>query len=171
MSNTSESSEDSTETQSYYTDDEDELTSFRELRALRAQTPSPAIPTPPSTYCFSQDDESKTTVCLAEQHLGTDIYYRYSEDERNVARRAVDLMWAVSHGTIKPTKQQLDCVISLQCQSKDVIYIAATGSGKTLCIALMMLLNPNSLVITASPYIEIQRGQVCSNKNILLYQT
>ncbi|KAF9511071.1 hypothetical protein BS47DRAFT_1364138 [Hydnum rufescens UP504] len=45
----------------------------------------------------------------------------------------------------------------------DLIFIAATGSGKTLIIAMWMLLHPDKCIVTISPLKELQRGQASGN--------
>ncbi|KAG1854526.1 hypothetical protein F4604DRAFT_1533388, partial [Suillus subluteus] len=56
----------------------------------------------------------------------------------------------VSKGTKHPKLFQLKTLVSLLA-GRNVILRAATGSGKTLCMILPLLLSSNKIAITATP--------------------
>jgi replicative superfamily II helicase len=72
--------------------------------------------------------------------------------------QAAGHVYMVTNGKIVPTIDQLHCLAALEDQ--DILYIAATGSGKTLVIAMYLLVHPNTLSVTVCPLKELQRGQV-----------
>ncbi|KAF9503220.1 hypothetical protein BS47DRAFT_1310113, partial [Hydnum rufescens UP504] len=49
---------------------------------------------------------------------------------------------------------------------KNVIHEAATGSGKTITMGILMLLHPDTIFITVSPLNELQWGQVLDLEEI-----
>ena len=82
----------------------------------------------------------------------------FQKEDLGIICAAVKSVYDASNKMIIPRHDQLDCL--LQLQRNDVIYIAATGSGKTLIIAMMLLLFPRICSVTVSPLKELQRGQV-----------
>ncbi len=69
--------------------------------------------------------------------------------------------WAVTGSTMVPREMQFHTVLS-DFQGKDCLIAAGTGSGKTLPIALCILLdNPvtNSVTLTISPLKRLQVTQ------------
>lgn len=72
--------------------------------------------------------------------------------------RAAERVYEETDGRITPTANQLQCLVALE--NEDVLYIAATGSGKTLIIAMYLLVHPEAVAVTICPLKELQRGQV-----------
>lgn len=82
-------------------------------------------------------------------------------EEYDYAQKAIDVIYTATCGRMTPRIGQILCCVALR--KKDVVYIAATGSGKTMIIAMMLLLHPESVAVTVSPLTELQKGQVCKS--------
>ena len=59
-----------------------------------------------------------------------------------------------------PRQFQLESMLATMSQH-DSIIIAGTGSGKTICMILPLLLDPESISIVISPLKRLQINQVC----------
>lgn len=113
-------------------------------------------PTPsPATYQFVQ---SLLAFELSTFHI----------EDHGLICRAVEVVYRASGHKIVPRYEQLDCLVRLQHQ--DVIYVAATGSGKTLIIAMLLLLNPKLFALIMSPLKELQHGQARKHSKLDLHQ-
>lgn len=72
-----------------------------------------------------------------------------------------------------PRPDQLEGVVQLVCRGLAVIHIAATASGKTLIIAMVMLLFPELKVVIVSPLaltsegLQVQLGGILGSARIL----
>ena len=89
-------------------------------------------------------------------------------DDTITVKRVCLLAWAVTSGTQVPRELQLRAFLAIH-HGRDSLFIAGTGSGKTLPIALTVLLNDpakNHLSIVISPLKRLQISQV----SILLLQ-
>ena len=93
---------------------------------------------------------TSSAICRPAR-LGKDLLK--DKDFTPVAPNYMDLVYSATEhvytetkGRIVPTTNQLLYLVALQ--KKDVLYIAATGSGKTLIIAMFLLVNPNAVAIT-----------------------
>ena len=106
------------------------------------------------------DDDFDFPSCqhVGEFLLGNALLASFPE-HRDLVCEAAELIYARSNDTIVPREHQLEAIVTLDGLGKDIIHIAATGSGKTLIIAMWMLLHPDKCVITISPLKELQRGQ------------
>ena len=84
-----------------------------------------------------------------------------SADDMTVCLRATMICWVMSKKTMVPREMQL-CVVLADVHAKDALVAAGTGSGKTLPIALCILLDDpmaNYLSITISPFRRLQVTQ------------
>jgi hypothetical protein len=84
-----------------------------------------------------------------------------SEEDRTVCLRATIICWVMSQSTMVPREMQLRVVLA-DAHAKDALIAAGTGSGKTLPIALCILLDDptaNYLSITISPLKRLQVTQ------------
>jgi len=84
-----------------------------------------------------------------------------SVDDMTVCFRATMICWVMSKMTMVPREMQLRVVLA-DVHTKDALVAAGTGSGKTLPIALCILLDDptaNYLSITISPLKRLQVTQ------------
>lgn len=84
-----------------------------------------------------------------------------SEEDRTVCFRASMICWAVTGRAMVPREMQLRTVLA-DFHGRDALIAAGTGSGKTLPIALCILLdNPanNFITLTISPLKRLQVTQ------------
>lgn len=111
----------------------------------------PAPEPPPATYQFVQNllPFALSTFCV---------------EDRSLVCRAVEVIYKASGNKIIPHYEQLNCLVQLQCQ--DITYVATTGSGKMLIIAMLLLLNPKLLALTVLLLKELQCGQVWAAHNL-----
>jgi ATP-dependent helicase YprA (DUF1998 family) len=87
-----------------------------------------------------------------------------ANEDRITAARASLLAWAVTRGTQVPRELQLRACLATY-HGQDSLLNAGTGSGKTLPIALNLLLDDpskNGLSLTISPLKRLQITQVHS---------
>ena len=85
-----------------------------------------------------------------------------NEKDRSLCYRAILLCWAVTAATQVPREMQLKAVLADQ-HGKDSLVSAGTGSGKTLPIALNILLDDpakNHVTLTLSPLKRLQVTQM-----------
>ncbi|KAF8158781.1 P-loop containing nucleoside triphosphate hydrolase protein [Mycena galopus ATCC 62051] len=73
--------------------------------------------------------------------------------------RACLLVYSQTRGKIVPLQGQLEASLA-SMSGRDSFVIARTGYGKTLCIAIPLLLEPNSVTLTISPLKRLQTMQV-----------
>jgi hypothetical protein len=84
-----------------------------------------------------------------------------SEHDKTVCLRVTMICWVMSKQTMVPREMQLRVVLA-DVHGKDALVAAGTGSGKTLPIALSILLDDptaNYLSITISPLKRLQVTQ------------
>ena len=87
---------------------------------------------------------------------------RLSEKDQLTAHRACLLTWFVTGGTQVPREMQLQSCLAM-FNGKDFLVCAGTGSGKTLPIALNILLDDPArqrITLTISPLKRLQTTQV-----------
>ncbi|KIM52659.1 hypothetical protein SCLCIDRAFT_47169, partial [Scleroderma citrinum Foug A] len=82
-------------------------------------------------------------------------------EEKDVvdALRACVIIHILSGGKIVPREFQLEATLSV-LHGRDSVITAGTGSGKTLCIIIPILLRPDKITITVSPLKRLQALQV-----------
>ncbi|KAJ7448715.1 P-loop containing nucleoside triphosphate hydrolase protein [Mycena latifolia] len=82
-----------------------------------------------------------------------------SPAECGKALRACLLVYSLTRGKIVPHQGQLEASLA-SMSGRHSSVIARTGYGKTLCIAIPLLLQPNTITLTISPLKRLQRMQV-----------
>lgn len=92
--------------------------------------------------------------CLPVDYLAT-----LSVQDRLDALRACLMIYALSSNTIIPRIFQLQASLTI-LNGRDTMITTGTGSGKTLCLLIPMLLRPQSISITISPLKRLQMTQV-----------
>ena len=83
----------------------------------------------------------------------------YNDDERNIGLRACLLVWTVTYSKLVPREFQLEATITIM-SGRDSFIDVGTGYGKTLCVIIPCLLNPESLAVIFSPLKRLQAVQV-----------
>ncbi|KAJ7467914.1 hypothetical protein FB451DRAFT_1177579 [Mycena latifolia] len=82
-----------------------------------------------------------------------------SYQDRITALRACLLVYTVMRGHLVPHELQLEAALAAE-NGKETFVIARTGWGKTLCIAIPLLLHPDRISVTISPLKRLQMMQV-----------
>ncbi|KAJ7494091.1 P-loop containing nucleoside triphosphate hydrolase protein [Mycena latifolia] len=82
-----------------------------------------------------------------------------SYQDRITALRACLLVYSVTRGHLVPHELQLEAALAAE-NGKETFVIARTGWGKTLCIAIPLLLHPDRISVTISPLKRLQMMQV-----------
>ncbi|KAJ6536233.1 P-loop containing nucleoside triphosphate hydrolase protein [Mycena capillaripes] len=85
--------------------------------------------------------------------------YGLFDADRVLALRICLLVFTVTRGRIVPHDLQLQAGLAA-AKGKECFVIAPTGWGKTLCIAIPLLLRPDCISITISPLKRLQMMQV-----------
>ena len=83
----------------------------------------------------------------------------YNDDERNIGLRACLLVWTVTDTKLVPREFQLEATIAIM-SGRDSLIDVGTGYGKTLCMIIPCLLDPESLAVIFSPLKRLQAVQV-----------
>jgi len=107
------------------------------------------------------------TLQELQQHALQDIGNRLPNDyittllinDKIDALRACLIVHRLTSGAIVPHIFQLQASLAI-LNRKDTIITAGTGSGKTLCQLIPMLLRPDTLSMTISPLKRLQVTQV-----------
>ena len=82
-----------------------------------------------------------------------------NDEEKRDATRACLLVSILTYGRVVPRVFQLQASITMLCR-QDSVIIAGTGSGKTLCLLIPILLRPKSISITISLLKRLQTTQI-----------
>ncbi|KAK6996228.1 hypothetical protein R3P38DRAFT_2565911 [Favolaschia claudopus] len=83
----------------------------------------------------------------------------FSQTECAIMLRACLVIYSLTRGAMVPREGQLEASMAA-ITGRDSMVIARTGYGKTLCIAIPLLLQPDTMTITISPLKRLQRMQV-----------
>lgn len=83
-----------------------------------------------------------------------------SANLRTTCIRACLLIFTVTYGRVIPRQFQLEAALET-IKGNDSIVIAGTGSGKTLCIVIPLILQPGIICAMISPLKRLQMMQVC----------
>ena len=70
----------------------------------------------------------------------------YNDDERNTGLGAFLLVWTTTHSKLASREFQLEATIAIM-SGRDSLIDVGTGYGKTLCVIIFCLLNPESLYV------------------------
>jgi ATP-dependent helicase YprA (DUF1998 family) len=101
----------------------------------------------------------RTASDLIQNRLPTEYLATLSDNAKVDALRACLIIWVLTRGAVVPRVFQLQASLAM-LQQRDSIIMAGTGSGKTLCLLIPMLLRPGSISITISPLKRLQTSQV-----------
>ena len=108
----------------------------------------------------SDDVNRFAATLLPPQHYPTSQFLStLSAQDRITALRACLLVYTVTRGRLVPHDLQLEAGLAAE-NGKETFVIARTGWGKTLCIAIPLLLRPDRISITISPLKRLQMMQV-----------
>jgi len=116
------------------------------VKAIRALTPE-------------QLSESTQTLIPQDLMPTPDFMGSLSPSETTDTLLACLLIWTLSNGLEVPREFQLRAGLAAVAR-QDTVVRAGTGQGKTLAMAIPMLLRPNSMAIVVSPLKRLQSTQV-----------
>ena len=98
---------------------------------------------------------------ITDGRLPNDFLESLNNDDQIICNRASMICWSVTDGVCVPREMQLRVILA-ERHGLDAVVASGTGSGKTLPMALTMLLdNPaeNRITITISPLKRLQVTQ------------
>ena len=99
-------------------------------------------------------------VLIPADHGPTAAFWApYNNEERNIGIRACLLVWTVTNFKLVPREFQLEATIAIMT-GKDSLVDVGTGYGKTLCMIIPCLLDPENLSVIFSPLKRLQAVQV-----------
>ena len=100
------------------------------------------------------------SVLIPADHGPTAAFWApYNNKERNIGIRACLLVWTVTNFKLVPQEFQLEATIAIMT-GKDLLVDVGTGYGKTLCMIIPSLLDPENLSVIFSPLKRLQAVQV-----------
>ena len=99
------------------------------------------------------------TAELTDERFPFDYIQTLNTEDKTDALRACLIVHSITSGKIIPRPFQLQASLAL-LHGSDVLIAAGTGSGKTMCLLIPMLLRPGSMSITISPLKRLQATQV-----------
>ena len=70
----------------------------------------------------------------------------YNDDKKNTGLLACLLVWTATHSKLVPQEFQLEATIAIM-SGRDSLIDVGTGYGKTLCMIIFCLLDPESLFL------------------------
>lgn len=111
--------------------------------------------------CSQAELSHLMSTVIPQQCLSTRFLAGLSEDERTICYRATMICWSIFGSKMVPREMQLRAVLA-DSQGCDALVAAGTGSGKTLPMALCILLDDPSasfITITISPLKRLQVTQ------------
>jgi hypothetical protein len=111
--------------------------------------------------CSPEDISGLVTVVISDDRLLLHYLESLSNEDRTICYQAAMICWAVTLSDIVPREMQFRVVLS-DFRKRDCLIAAGTGSGKTLPIALCILLDDpaaNFITITISPLKRLQVTQ------------
>jgi hypothetical protein len=121
----------------------------------------------------TEDELIQSTSIFLKDPLLAEYIESLDHEDKLEAIRACVIVWVLTEGRVIPRVFQLKASLATLHQ-RDSVIIAGTGSGKTLCLLIPLLLCPDSISLTISPLKRLQLTQV-SNTNhmidILLHRT
>jgi ATP-dependent helicase YprA (DUF1998 family) len=96
---------------------------------------------------------------LIKEQLPINYIQTLNNNDRADALRACLIIYVLTATVIIPRQFQLEAVLAT-LNGRDSIVTAGTGSGKTLCIIMPILLRPGTVTMTISPLKRLQATQV-----------
>ena len=96
----------------------------------------------------------------AIQSLPEEIVQSWTAKEKRLVLEGFFHLDVVTKGTKAPCLFQLQSMLSILAK-KDLVVRAGTGSGKTFCMLLPLLVNRTKIAITITPLKLLQRKHVC----------
>ena len=113
--------------------------------------------------------DARFMTTIPEERIPTTYIQQLNAADRTTVQRACLLAWAVTGGTQVPREPQLRVLLAIY-HGIDCLFYAGTGSGKTLPIALLLLLDDpeNGYVsLTISPLKRLQVTQVSGSPSFI----
>jgi Lhr-like helicase len=108
-----------------------------------------------------RDLEEYSCCFFPAQYDNLDVFLNsLNESDRSTCLRACLLFFRVTNGKV-PRQFQLESTLAVM-SGRDSVIIAGTGSGKTVCMMLPLLLDPGSISVVISPLKRLQMNQVRS---------
>ena len=111
--------------------------------------------------CSPEDISSLVSKAIPQERLPNEYVSTLPDKDKTVCLRAVMICWSVTASRLVPREMQLRVVLA-DFRGYDVLVAAGTGSGKTLPIALCILLDDpeaNWINLTISPLKRLQVTQ------------
>ncbi len=111
-------------------------------------------------------DASLVSLCdrmrvLPRDLVPWDFIHTLDPDPKTVALRFCLLVWERTLHMEIPRQNQLEVALAIYARKGDVLAIAGTGSGKTLMMVLLLLMERVfSIAVTISPLQRLQITQV-----------
>lgn len=101
-----------------------------------------------------------STIVIQPDSLPIDYLQSLPLNDLALSLRACLVVYTITLGKFIPRVFQLQATLETM-RGRDSIVIAGTGSGKTMCIVIPLLLEPNCISVTISPLKRLQMMQVC----------
>lgn len=120
-----------------------------------------------SVYDLLDSELSDQAELLMGSHLDGPLKLylsSLSSVELSVALRACLLLFTITNGTKVPRIMQLQSALAVVASRKDSLVDSTTGSGKTIAMVLVSLLNPASVTLVISPLKRLQVNQVACSR-------
>ncbi|KIK01318.1 hypothetical protein K443DRAFT_57785, partial [Laccaria amethystina LaAM-08-1] len=86
----------------------------------------------------------------ADRAPTTAFWAPYNDKERSIGMRACLLLWTSTNFQLVPQEFQLEATVAIMT-GKDSLVDVGTGYGKTLCMIIHCLLDPENLSVIISP--------------------
>lgn len=90
--------------------------------------------------------------------------------EAFIVYRSCMLLYLVTNKSLVPRQFQLEATVAMM-SGRDSLINAGTGTGKTICMVLPQLLDPDAISIVVSPLKRLQMNQVSSKTMEALFWT
>jgi len=102
---------------------------------------------------------SKFQHICSSKRPGLDFMEKLDDSKCDTVHKCCLLLSTVTDGKKIPREFQLEATLAL-CAGQDSLIHAATGSGKTLCMVLLALLDAKVVSLVVSPLKRLQVLQV-----------
>jgi replicative superfamily II helicase len=111
--------------------------------------------------CDAEEFSQLTSGVIADGRLPKEFLDSLKEEDRTICHRACMICWSVTGSVCVPREMQLRVILA-ERHGFDALVASGTGSGKTLPMALTMLLDDpahHRVTITISPLKRLQVTQ------------